>query len=50
MAGIDKIYGTQDQYLKLEKWLNNNCPDYKRYLYPKDGYNEDYRPISNFHF
>lgn len=48
MAGIDKIYGTQGQYLELEKWLDNYCPDYKRYLYPKDGYNNNYRPISNF--
>lgn len=48
MAGIDKIYGTQGQYLELEKWLDDNHPDYKRYLYPKDGYDKDYRPISNF--
>ena len=48
MAGIDKIYGTQKQFLELEKWLDNNCPDYKRYLYPKNEYNKDYRPIANF--
>ena len=24
MAGIDKIYGTQEQYLELEKWLLQN--------------------------
>ena len=24
MAGIDKIYGTQGQYLELEKWLLDN--------------------------
>ena len=23
MAGIDKIYGTQEQYLELEKWLDD---------------------------
>jgi len=48
MALIDKIYGTQGQYIELEKWLDNNRPDYKRYLYPKDGYDKEDRPISNF--
>lgn len=24
MAGIDKIYGTQEQYLELKKWLIKN--------------------------
>jgi hypothetical protein len=48
MAGIDKIYGTQGQYLELAKWLDDNCPDYKKYLYPENGYNKEYRPISNF--
>jgi len=24
MAGIDKIYGTQEQYFELEKWLVEN--------------------------
>jgi len=24
MAGIDKIYGTQVQFLEFKKWLNNN--------------------------
>ena len=48
MSGIDKIYGTQVQYLELAKWLDDNCPDYKKYLYSKNGYNKEYRPISNF--
>ena len=49
MAAIDKIYGTQDQYLELKNWLDDNCPEYKIYLYPEDGYDKKYRPISNFH-
>jgi len=48
MAGIDKIYGTQRQYLELEKWLNENNKKAIDELYPKDGYDKNYRPISNF--
>ena len=64
MAAIDKIYGTQDQYLELEKWLLKNQKPIKSLvdvesnqyeyvlptdcLYDEEGYNEEHRPISNF--
>ena len=48
MAGIDKIYGTQEQYNELAKWLNENNKKAVDGLYPKEGYNEEDRPISNF--
>lgn len=48
MADIDKIYGTDEQYEELFYWLNDNRPQYLRYLYPRYGYIEMPRPISNF--
>lgn len=48
MAGIDKIYGTQEQYDELERWLKGNNKKVIEELYPKDGYDKEYRPISNF--
>ena len=48
MARIDKIYGTQEQYIELEKWLNDNNKKAISGLYPKEGYDKEYRPISNF--
>ncbi len=48
MAGIDKIYGTQEQYIELEKWLSDNNKKAISGLYPKEGYDKEYRPISNF--
>ena len=32
MAGIDKIYGTQEQYLELEKWLLENQKPIKSFV------------------
>lgn len=49
MAGIDKIYGTQAQYLEFKAWLEGeNAQQALYYLYPEEDYNEEYRPISNF--
>jgi hypothetical protein len=47
MAGIDKIYGTQEQYYELRDYLTKNHPDALRYLYPEN-YGCYDRPISNF--
>ena len=68
MAGINRIYGAQQQYLELKEWLERTQKPIRcvvgwgsvdgKYeyqdilptdcLYDEDGYNEDYRPISNF--
>lgn len=62
MAGIDKIYGTQKQYNELKNWLKENQKPIKcrvgfkeyemvmptEYLYPRNGYDKNERPISNF--
>jgi len=48
MAGIDKIYGTQEQYNELEQWLKVHNKKAIEGLYPKDDYNLEDRPISNF--
>jgi hypothetical protein len=57
MAAIDKIYGTQKQYNELKEWLKENQKPIKckwgmlmpgNYLYPRNGYNKERRPISNF--
>ena len=50
MAGIDKIYGTQEQYYEFLDWCTKNKPDATGYFYSADGYPESLqeRPISNF--
>ena len=48
MAGIDKIYGSQKEYLEFKNWLTENRPDALQYVYEEKGFNEIDRPISNF--
>lgn len=53
MAGIDKIYGTNEQYNEFFKWLSENQKQINgrwptSFLYPKEGYDVENRPISNF--
>ena len=49
MAGIDKIYGTQEQYIEFKDWLNKNRPSAVKYLYDfLYEYKSQERPISNF--
>lgn len=49
MAGIDKIYGSDDQYNELRAWLTEHKPEALRHLYQEE-YPNDWitRPISNF--
>lgn len=53
MAGIDKIYGTQDQWRELREWLKKYKPEYLKqvstifYIQEYDIKN-DSGPISNF--
>jgi hypothetical protein len=48
MAGIDKIYGTNAQYDEFYAWAKENMPGYLGCFYPRDGYEEEHRPITNF--
>lgn len=49
MAGIDKIYGSIEQYDEFKTWLEENKPSAVQYLYPRDIYQtSESRPISNF--
>lgn len=67
MAGVDKLYGTQEQYIQFKNWLSENqkpmnvligwCSEEgdlfenalpTDYLYDTDGYDKNYRPLSNF--
>lgn len=49
MAGIDKIYGTTDQYDELRNFLVRHHRFALNYLYPRDCWEDtNYRPISNF--
>ena len=48
MAAIDKIYGTTEQYDELKNWLADHATWAMKYLYPRDGYINNDRPISNF--
>ncbi len=34
MAGIDKIYGTRDQYSEFKSWLDDNNEGISKLLYP----------------
>ena len=47
MAGIDKIYGTYEQYQELKKWLKENCPGYLKYMYEHEPF-EGVLSIANF--
>lgn len=48
MAGIDKIYGSTEQWDEFYNWAKENRPGILDYFYPRDDY-EDYsdRPITN---
>lgn len=49
MAGIDKIYGTSDQWLELYNWCIKSGRKYLiECMYPYAKYSEYYRPLSNF--
>jgi len=53
MAGIDKIYGTEDQFIEFKNWLEVNKPDAIKYLYHGDYASDPFfkdreKPISNF--
>jgi len=48
MAGIDKIYGSQQDYITLRAWLMKHRPQALGHLYPEYGYDREMRPISNF--
>lgn len=48
MAAIDKIYGTTAQWDELYAWLSAVSPRFIKWLYPRNGYNDNDRPISNF--
>jgi len=50
MASIDKIYATKEQRDALADWLQENKPEYLKYLYYWDWPPNDTRehPISNF--
>ena len=49
MAAIDKIYGTTEQYDEFLAWIKENKPEYTRYFYQRDHYeNMQDRPITNF--
>lgn len=47
MAGIDKIYGTTEQWSELFYWLAEHRPQYCRFLYTPF-WTEPVGPISNF--
>ena len=49
MAGIDKIYGSNEQYDEFFDWCKNNYPDALNYFYGRDDYEPpDDRAICNF--
>jgi hypothetical protein len=49
MAAIDKIYGTNDQWQELFRWLaNSNRPQYIKYLTNPFDYEPGIRTISSF--
>jgi hypothetical protein len=50
MAGIDKIYGTYEQWIHLHQWVaESKRPQYCRYFYPTPSYdeNDELGPIMN---
>jgi hypothetical protein len=53
MAGIDKIYGSDNEYDTFKHWCKKNSSAKRRHLkhffYPRDDYEDkSYRPITNF--
>lgn len=48
MAGIDKIYGTREQYIELKQWLKQNRPSALKDLYDEEQENRERMAISNF--
>ncbi len=49
MAGIDKIYGTTEQWDEFHTWMKQNKPDALWGFYPRNGYEDNNdRPITNF--
>lgn len=48
MAGIDKIYGTDEEWAELFRYLAMERPQYCRFLCGPFGYEKQPRPISNF--
>lgn len=49
MAAIDKIYGTTAQWDEFYEWLSHSeRPQYRRFFYDRDGYQNEIRPIANF--
>lgn len=49
MAGIDKIYGTTEQYDEFHTWCKKHKRSILKHFYPRDGYDERYnRPITNY--
>ena len=47
MAGIDKIYGTDEQWQELFLWLARNRPQYLKFMSLPFGYTDAQRPITN---
>lgn len=47
MASIDKIYGTEHEWVQVVSWLMENKRTYLRYIYARYGGN-DIQVISNF--
>ena len=48
MAGIDKIYGTTEEYDIFYAWCEEELPEATNFFYPRDGYENDLdRPITN---
>ena len=48
MSGIDKIYGTYDQWCDLHHWVaTSKRPQYCRHFYPTPPYDGGIGPITN---
>ena len=48
MAGIDKIYGSFEQWCELHQWIaQSKRPQYCRYFYPTPADDSDKGPILN---
>lgn len=49
MAGIDKIYGSNEDYDVFYLWAATHNKELLKHFYPRDGYDPKYeRPITNF--